>query len=64
MSFQLLDSPRAFSATRAGNQELLETPYPPNFSPISMYACIPGVVPASGAGDLKDHLSNYSGFIQ
>lgn len=51
-SLQLLGTPRAFSATRPGNQELLETPYLPNFSPISMYPCIPVVVPASGAGDL------------
>lgn len=38
MSFQLLDSPRAFSATRPGNQELLETPYPLNFP--YFYVCL------------------------
>lgn len=52
MSLLLLDTPRAFSATRPGNQELLETPYLPNFSPISIYPCIPGAVLASGAGEL------------
>lgn len=52
MSLLPLDTPRAFSATRPGDQELLETPYLPNFSPISIYPCIPGAVLASGAGEL------------
>lgn len=32
--------------------QLLGTPCLPDFSPISMYPCIPGDVPALGAGDL------------
>lgn len=34
MSLHLLDTPRAFSATRPGTQELLEMPCLPDFSPI------------------------------